>query len=48
MKTVVRQVERADGVLIFDDTIEEKSFSKESALNIWHFDHTKNRMVATY
>ena len=33
-----------DGVLIFDDTIEE-SFNKENTLNTWHFDHTKNRMV---
>ena len=45
MKPVVRQVERADGILIFDDAIEEKSFSKENALNTWHFDHTKNCVV---
>ena len=45
MKSVVREVERADGVLIFDDTIEEKSFSTQNTLNTWHFDHTKNRMV---
>ncbi|WP_371924833.1 transposase [Endozoicomonas sp. SCSIO W0465] len=45
VKPVVRQVECSDGVLIFDDTIQEKQFSKENALNTWHFDHTKNRTV---
>ena len=45
MKLVVRQVECADGVLIFDDIIVENSFSKKNALNTWDFDHTKNRMV---
>ena len=38
-------MERADGVLIFDETIVENSFSKKNALNTWDFDHTKNRMV---
>ena len=45
VKPVVRQVECSDGVLIFDDTIQEKQFTKENALNTWHFDHTKNRTV---
>ena len=45
VKPVVRQFEREDGVLIFDDTIQEKSYSKENALNTYHFDHTKNRTV---
>ena len=42
---MVRQIEQPDGVLIFDDTIQEKPFSKENALISWHFDHTKNRTV---
>jgi len=42
-KTVVRQHERDDAVLIFDDTIEEKPHTKESELICWHHDHTKNR-----
>ena len=44
-KAIVRQVECSDGVLIFDDTIQEKQYSKENALKTWHFDHTKNRTV---
>ena len=44
-KTVVRQHERDDAVLIFDDTIEEKPHTKESELICWHHDHTKNRSV---
>ena len=31
VKPVVRQVECSDGVLIFDDTIQEKQFTKENA-----------------
>lgn len=45
VKPIVRQVEYSGGVLIFADTIQEKQFSKENALNTWHFDHTKNRTV---
>lgn len=45
VKPVVRQVEQPDAVLIFDDTIQEKPYSKENALNTYHFDHTKHRTV---
>lgn len=45
VKPVVRQIEESAGVLIFDDTIQEKPYSKENALISWHFDHTKNRSV---
>ncbi len=45
VKPVVREVENPDGVLIFDDTIQEKPYSKENAVVSWHFDHTKNRTV---
>ena len=45
VKPFVREVECTDGVLIFDDTLQEKPFSKENALNTWHYDHTKNRTV---
>ncbi|MDP0562893.1 MAG: hypothetical protein QS721_11445 [Candidatus Endonucleobacter sp. (ex Gigantidas childressi)] len=45
VKSVVRQIEDKDGVLIFDDTIQEKQFNKENALNTWHFDHIKNRQL---
>ena len=41
VKPIVRQVECSGEVLIFADTIQEKQFSKENALNSWRFDHTK-------
>jgi hypothetical protein len=45
VKPVLRSHEQDDGVLIFDDTIEEKPHTKESELVCWHHDHTKNRSV---
>ena len=44
-KPVVRQVEQEDGVLIVDDTIQEKLYSDENNLIAWHFDHTFGRSV---
>lgn len=41
----MREVEREDGVLIFDDTIQEKRYTDENELVCWHFDHTKGRSV---
>lgn len=34
-----------DGVLIIDDTIEEKPYTEESELVCWHYDHSKGRSV---
>ena len=45
VKSTVRSVEREDGVLIFDDTIQEKAWSDESELMCWHFDHCSGRTV---
>ena len=45
VKPVVRSMEREDGVLIFDDTIQEKPHTDENELICWHFDHSKNRSV---
>ena len=45
VKPVVRTMEREDGVLIFDDTIQEKPHTDENELICWHFDHSKNRSV---
>lgn len=46
VKPLVRTVEsEKDGVIIFDDTIEEKPYTDESALITWHFDHTKGRTI---
>ena len=45
VKKTVREVEREDGVLIFDDTIQEKPYTDENELVCWHFDHTQGRSV---
>lgn len=45
VKPMVRSIERADGVLIFDDTIQEKPHTDENEIVSWHFDHSKNRNV---
>ena len=33
------------GVLIFDDTIQEKPYTDENDLICWHYDHSQNRTV---
>ena len=45
VKKEVRSVESEEGVLIFDDTVEEKMHTDENELNCWHYDHTKGRSV---
>jgi hypothetical protein len=45
VKTTVREVENAQGVLIFDDTIQEKVWTDESDLICWHYDHCSGRTV---
>jgi len=45
VKKDVREIEDEEGVLIFDDTVQEKQYSKESELICWHWDHTFNRNV---
>ena len=45
VKSTVREIGSDDGVLIFDDTIQEKNWTDESELVCWHFDHCKNRSV---
>jgi hypothetical protein len=45
LKPLARQVENEDGVLIIDDTIEEKPYTDESELVCWHYDHSKGRSV---
>ena len=39
----MRQVQSAAGVLIIDDTVQEKPYSDESALITWHDDHSVGR-----
>jgi hypothetical protein len=45
VKPTVRLIQHPDGVLIIDDTIEEKPYTDESDLICWHFDHSKDRTV---
>jgi hypothetical protein len=45
VKSTVRSIERDDGVLIFDDTIQEKAWTDESELMCWHFAHCSGRTV---
>jgi len=45
IKAVVRKVESADAVLVFDDTIQEKAWTDENEVMCWHFDHCKGRSV---
>ena len=45
VKKEVRQIEADDGVLILDDTVQAKPYSKENTLINWHFDHTVGRSV---
>ena len=45
VKPLIRQIESPDGVLIFDDTIEEKPYADENEIVCWHYDHSKGRNV---
>jgi len=45
VKPLVREVENEEGVLIIDDTIEEKPYTDESELICWHYDHAKGQSV---
>lgn len=45
VKSTVREVEREDAVLIFDDTIQEKPYTDENEVMCWHYDHSKGRAV---
>lgn len=45
MKQTVRQIEREDGCLIFDDTIQEKQWTDENEVMCWHYDHCQGRTV---
>jgi IS4 transposase len=44
-KPLVRQMESNDGIIVIDDTIEEKEYTDENELVCWHWDHSKGRNV---
>jgi hypothetical protein len=45
VKSFVRQVQSAEGVLIIDDSIEEKPYTDENDIVCWHYDHSKDRLL---
>ena len=45
VKPFVRQVQSEQGVLIIDDSIEEKPYTDENDIVCWHYAHSKDRML---
>ncbi len=46
VKPEIRRVEQdSGGVLILDDTIEEKTYTDESEIICWHYSHAKSRCI---
>jgi hypothetical protein len=45
VKPIVREIETDNGILIIDDTIEEKPFTDENDIVCYHFDHTKGYSI---
>jgi len=45
VKPQVRKIEQPDGVMIVDDSIEEKAYTDENEIICWHYDHAKGRNI---
>jgi hypothetical protein len=45
VKAWVREVQSDAGVLIIDDSIEEKPYTDENEIVCWHYDHAKDRLL---
>ena len=45
VKSFVREVQSEAGVLIIDDSIEEKPYTDENESVCWHYDHAKDRLL---
>ena len=45
VKSSIREKESAQGVLLLDDTIENKPYTDENEINCWHYSHAKGRVV---
>jgi len=45
VKVFVRGVQFGEGVVIMDDSIEEKPDNREEGIVCWHYDHSKDRML---
>lgn len=42
---MVRQIEKEDGVLLFEDTIQGKANMDENGVMYWHYDHYSGHTV---
>jgi hypothetical protein len=45
VKKSVRQQQASGGVLLLDDSIEEKPYMDENAINCWHYSHAKGDVL---
>lgn len=45
IKSEVRKIESPDGLMIIDDSIEEKPYTDENEIICWHWDHSKERSL---
>lgn len=45
IKPQVRKMQSDEGVMIIDDSIEEKPYTDENDIVCWHYDHSKARLV---
>ena len=45
IKPDVRNNENTEGMLILDDSIEEKPYTDENEIICWHYSHAKSRQV---
>jgi IS4 transposase len=45
MKPTIREIETDDGVIVIDDTIEEKQYTDENGIIAWHYDHVFQRSI---
>ena len=44
-KPFQRKINTSEGVLIIDDSIEEKPYTDENDIVCWHYDHSKDRSI---
>jgi len=45
VKPEVRKIQSEEGVMILDDSIEEKPYTDENEMVSWHYDHSKDQLV---
>lgn len=45
IKPILRQIENEDGVIVVDDTIEEKPYTDENEIVCWYYDHTQKKHI---